>query len=218
MYLELFYVAGLSWDRIKQIAIDCGFCKRQSGKIDAPHFLGYFCLQSLEGTVSYNDIAAKLEAKTGINASRQAYHQRMNEECVAFFKKILEIVIFSKAFPEELDEWKDSKRFSRILVQDSTVIRLPLRLFEIFSGVKNAHSAVCNARIQGVYDLISKQFIEFAITPYSKNDLSVTLEIPVQPGDLVLRDRGYFSAPSMIDLKKKGGRHDQPLQVQYHIL
>jgi hypothetical protein len=77
-------------------------------------------------------------------------------------------------------------------LQDSTVIKLPLRLFEVFSGVKNAHAAVCNARIQGIYDLLSGCFIHFSIDPYSKNDQAATMEIPVQPGDLVLRDRGYF--------------------------
>jgi len=89
-------------------------------------------------------------------------------------------------------------------VQDSTVIRLPLRLFEQFSGVKNAHTSVCNARIQSIYDLISQRFIAFSIDSYSKNDLSVTLNIPVEPGDLVLRDRGYFTIKAMEELKNKG--------------
>ncbi len=204
MSFDIFDVEGLSREEIDKLAFESGFCKRQSGKIKAPDFLLYFCLQSLEGTVSYNDVAAKIEAKTGINASRQAFHQRMSDECVAFFEKILAIIIASKFTSENRDELTGPKNFSRILVQDSTVIRLPLRLFEIFSGVKNAHSAVCNARIQGVYDLLSKRFIEFSIDPYSKNDLSVALDISVEPGDLVLRDRGYFSVNATQALKQNG--------------
>lgn len=95
-------------------------------------------------------------------------------------------------------------QFDRILVQDSTIIRLPMRLFEIFAGVKNGSKSVCNARIQGTYDLISRQFIAFSIDPYSKNDQSVVMDIDVQSGDLVLRDRGYFSIESINVFKQIG--------------
>ena len=159
MNSDFFNVEGLSRLEIEELAFETGFCKRRSGKIEAPDFLIHFCLESLEGTVSYNDIAAKMEAETGTDASRQAYHQRMNDGCVAFFEKFLERVIVSKYFSENTDEISGLNGFKRILVQDSTVVRLPLRLFEIFSGVKNASSAVCNARIQGVYDLLSKRFV-----------------------------------------------------------
>ena len=194
----------MSNEEIEQIAFDSGFFKRKSGKIQAPDFLLYFCLQSLDGTVSYNDLASKIEAQTGVNVSRQAYHQRMGEECNAFFMKILETVLLPKNQHEAIGPLITSKTYKRILVQDSTIIRLPLRLFDIFSGVKNAHSAVCNARIQGVYDLISRKFIKFSIDSYSKNDLSVTLDIPVEKGDLILRDRGYFTIDAMKKLKNKG--------------
>ena len=204
MNSDFFNVEGLSRVEIEVLAFESGFCKRRSGKIEAPDFLIHFCLASLEGTVSYNDIAAKIQVKTGIVASRQAYHQRMNDECVVFFQRILERVMASKHPSEDTDEIFGLNGFGRILIQDSTVIRLPLRLFEIFSGVKNAHKAVCNARIQGVYDLLSKQFIKFSIDPYSKNDLSVASDIIVEPGDLLLRDRGYFSVPVIRELKLKG--------------
>ena len=121
----------------------------------------------------------------------------MGDECDAFFMSVLETVMLSKYQTEDVEKLIEVGQFSRILVQDSTVIRLPFRLFEIFSGVKNAHTSVCNARIQGIYDLISRKFISFSIDPYSKNDLSVTLDILVKPGDLVLRDRGYFTVQAM---------------------
>ena len=174
---KLFYIEGLSREEIKQLAFEVGFCQRTSGKIEAPDFLLHFCLQSLEGTVSYNDLAAKIESKTGINASRQAYQQRMGEKCDDFFKKVLEAVMRSKHLPENPEELVGAGKFKRILIQDSTIIRLPLRLFEVFSGVKNAHKSVCNARIQGIYDLISKQFISFSIDPYKKTILRSALRL-----------------------------------------
>ena len=82
--------------------------------------------------------------------------------------------------------------FNRIIVQDSTIIRLPQRLFGVFSGVANASSKVCNARIQGVYDILNERFISFSIDPYSKNDLEAAPELLLEKGDLSLRDRGYL--------------------------
>ncbi len=73
-----------------------------------------------------------------------------------------------------------------------------------FSGVKNACSAVCNARIQGIYDLVSKKFVAFSIDPYSRNDMSAALDIDVEPDDLLLRDRGYFTVENARKLKEKG--------------
>jgi hypothetical protein len=51
---------------------------------------------------------------------------------------------------------------------------------------------VCNARIQVIYDLRSGRFIDFRIDPYSRNDVAATHDLTSEPGDLVLRDRGYF--------------------------
>ena len=201
---DLFSCAGLDRDKIRQLTFEIGFCKRASGKISAPDFLIHLCLQSVAGTVSYNDLAARVEAHTGVAASRQAYWERTDEPCVRFFQSILERIMLSKCSPDDIQAINRQGRFNRILLQDSTIIKLPLRLFEVFSGVKNAHTAVCNARIQGIYDLLSGHFIKFSIDPYSKNDQAATLEIPVQPGDLVLRDRGYFRIQAIDEHKRAG--------------
>jgi len=201
---NLFSCVGLNRKKIRKLAFETGFCKRHSGKISAPDFVVHLCLESISGTVSYNDLAARVEARTGIAASRQAYWGRTDEPCVRFFQSILEHVMLSKCDPHQIQSIKRLGRFKRILLQDSTVIKLPLRLFEVFSGVKNAHAAVCNARIQGIYDLLSGRFIHFSIDPYSKNDQAATMEIPVQPGDLILRDRGYFKIQAVEEHKRAG--------------
>jgi hypothetical protein len=82
---QLFGINCLSREEVMQLAFESGFCKRKSGKIKSTDFLLNLCFQSLEGTVSYNDLAAGVEAKTGVNASRQAYQQRMGDECDIFF-------------------------------------------------------------------------------------------------------------------------------------
>src|SRR4030042_7002539 len=152
----LFRLNGLSREELNSVAFETGLGQRKSGIIDIPEFFHIFCQQSLEGTVSYNDLAAKIEAITGISVSRQGYQQRMGLECVAFFQRVLERV-FARKQATPADNVL-TRKFTRILVQDSTILRLPLRLFEIFSGVKNGSQSVCNPRVQSIYDLISRQF------------------------------------------------------------
>ncbi len=164
----------------------------------------HLCLESLEGTVSYNDLAARIEAQTGTSASRQAYWGKTTEACLQFFQGVLERLMRAPGQGMATQRVTESGRFTRIVVQDSTVIQLPQRLFQAFSGVRNAHTTVCNARVQGTYDLLAGRFLAFSIDSYSKNDLAVTRDLAVEPGDLVLRDRGYFTVDAMAAQKAAG--------------
>jgi hypothetical protein len=166
--------------------------KRRAKKIDAPNFLALMCIESQKGSPSYNDLVARFDSVYNISASKQAIWKKVNQACVVFFQTILAHVIKHKISDISTNELKTGGNYKRIIVQDSTIIRIPLSLFDVFSGVSNAHKAVCNARIQCVYDLISGQFIYFSIDPYSKNDLLAASELEILPGDLVLRDRGYY--------------------------
>jgi len=182
----------LSVETIRRIAWETKFVERCWKEISPEDFVDYLCGESIKGTVSYNDLAAKIAVESGHSASRQAYSGRMDGDCVLFFKRILEEVIKAKHDAEELLNTEVAGTYKRILIQDSTVIRLPQKLFEIFSGVKNAGVSACNARIQGVYDLGSGRFVYFSIDTYSKNDLVAAHDFPLQKGDLMLRDRGYL--------------------------
>ena len=146
--------------------------------------------ESVRGCVSCNDLAAAIDFESGTTASRQAYHKKMGWASLRFFEAILAKILHAKtttALPLPF------KKFQRILVQDSTVVKLPTKLMKVFSGVKNRYKQVCNARVQCVYDLLSGSFTHWSMHSYSKNDLAVASDLEVRMGDLVLRDRGYFT-------------------------
>lgn len=147
--------------------------------------------ESVTGELSYNDIAARLEVVEGVSVSRQAVWKKFGDPCVEFMRGVLAAVIAAQ-LPSFGDASPCGSRFGRVIVQDSTVLKLPSRLFGHYSGVSNNSSTVCNARIQVVYDLLAENFVVFSIDPYSKNDLSAAPELELQDGDLVLRDRGYL--------------------------
>jgi hypothetical protein len=162
------------------------------------------CEESIKGTVSYNDLAANISCAGECEASRQALYYRTKEEAVEFFKRVLMAVIKHKYPLNDVDIAALKPIAKRILIQDSTIIRLPNKLYKIFSGVKNSLATVCNARIQGVYDLLSGKFVSFSIDTYSENDLKVADRIDVHEEDLVLRDRGYFVLSAIDQMKKQG--------------
>lgn len=190
-FFNYFTELGIDNDTLFDIAYNTGLIKRKRS-IYPSDLLFTLCLESSSGTVSHNDVAAHLESSTDTCVSRVAIWKKINSCCVEFFKGVLEAMILKK-FTNDVRHCKNlSPIFNRIIVQDSTIIRLPQRLFDIFSGVANAHSKVCNARIQGVYDILNERFISFSIDAYSKNDLEAASELILEKGDLSLRDRGYL--------------------------
>lgn len=180
--------------QIGRLARLSGFLIRMR-KLGPVQWLLTLCELAMQGYVSLNDLGARLD-RDGTPISRQALGQKMSPKALAFCQSVLEAVIAEKVQRVGLLPGTNH-HFKRIIIQDSTVIRLPNWLWEEFSGVKNSQSTVCNARIQGVYDLISGRFLMFSIDPYSRNDLSAALDFPLKAGDLVLRDRGYFSPEIM---------------------
>jgi hypothetical protein len=191
-FLNLFKVLNINDEELSSLSREVRFIQRVR-KIDSLDFLFSLVMESMKGIASYNDIAGSIENENGTSISRQAVWKKVTDSCVNYFKLVLALVILNKfgKYPtkEKLIEFK----FKRVLVQDSTIIRLPKRLFDVFSGVSNGNCTVCNARIQGIYDLISGRFISFTITPYSKNDQSSAPEMKIKKGDLTLRDRGYLT-------------------------
>jgi hypothetical protein len=174
------------------LAINSGFIQRIR-KIDSLDFMYSLAIESMHGIASYNDIASSIENVRGMSISRQAIWKKVKESCVEYFQHVLELVILSKANNQLISEEARKCNFTRVLIQDSTIIQLPGRLLELFSGVSNQYSPVCNARIQGIYDLLSGKFISFSINSYSKNDQASASEMEITKNDLTLRDRGYLS-------------------------
>jgi len=181
--------------QIEKLAIQSGFQQRTPKKIYPAIFVRQLLSEAISQSPSYNDLASSMEKDTGISVSRQAICERTDASCVRFTERVLAKVISAQMPPHLLsaDRYR-GVRCQRMLVQDSTVLRLPRRLFPAFSGVANAHSSVCNARIQCVYDLMAEEFVHFSIDSYSKNDSAAAPQLQLRRGDLVLRDRGYLSS------------------------
>ena len=188
---------GLTPIEIDLLSREAEFTQRRGGKIDVGSFLAVLFRESVCCAPSFNDLAIKLDTEAGIFVSKQAIAQRVDASCLNLLKAILAKVLLGKFAQKKKQPYHSCSTFKRVLVQDSTVIRLPQRLFEKFSGVRNAHSTVCNARIQAVYDLIAEEFTYFSIDAYGTNDIKAAPDLEILKGDFTLRDRGYISYDEM---------------------
>ncbi len=198
---------GISDHELELIAIVTGWQKRSPRKITADALLSSLCAQCHGGTASFNDIATALDAAAGRQPSRQSVAERFAQPCLRLIQTVLRLAIdgrFTTSMLEDTPAQGVLHPYSRVLVQDSTIIELPGWLFDTFSGVANGANQVCNARIQATYDLKHMGFEAFSIDAYSKNDVSAAPELELRPGDLVLRDRGYLSVGEMQRYQQAG--------------
>jgi hypothetical protein len=179
-----------------KLAKDLKFAKRAPRKIGVVDLFASLCAECLQGSPSCNDLAAQIQTLSGSAPSRQAVSLRLNPAFENILQRLLEKVISEKLAggrPPVARTAPSFRNYHRVVVQDSTIIKLPSHLFADFGGVANAHSSVCNARIQATYNLMDHRLLAVTIDPYSKNDRAAAPELPLQKGDLVLRDRGYLT-------------------------
>ena len=71
-------------EKLLEIAFETGFIKRKR-LIYPLDFLSAICTESAIGIASYNDIAAHIDADTGLCVSRQAIWKKVTTPCEDFF-------------------------------------------------------------------------------------------------------------------------------------
>jgi hypothetical protein len=179
------------------LAKQSGFKKRKTKKISGEVLLITFLMMALKGTNTFQSWSEEAGLQANVSVSRQGLWKRMNSFFVKFVYKVLTEVFSGqiKAAQTKIRPIGKLKKYNRILLQDSTMIHLPSWLVWCYPGNYSRGDIKALIKIQIVFDLLSNKIIHFEITPYSKNDQSMSkmiLPIAVK-GDLVIRDLGYFA-------------------------
>ena len=194
---------------IKKLSKQSGFCKRKPRKIKPKNLLLAFLL-TIWGSKknTYGSWANKIGILINDTVSRQAICKRVQETLVVFLQNVLKAIIedtvgskIQGAIAEKL------KQFKRILIEDSTCIKLNNKLEPEYPGSRNnreKNHAIL--KIQTTYEVIKRRFIRFKMTNFRKNDQGYSPEITeiAKPGDLVIRDLGYFVIEVFKKLQNKG--------------
>jgi hypothetical protein len=175
---------------------------RQTGfvKIDSPlnglKFLELLLKNSEnDKNLSLNQLSLSVLGKSGFSISKQAIDGRFSEKSVLFIKNIFESYLKSSStsmISEEDSGWMSM--FNRVLVKDGTRFDLPKDFsshFKGFGGSCSSDSAMC---IQFEYDLKTGEIVDLRPTSANIPDSKDAQETKgnILPGDLIIRDLGYF--------------------------
>lgn len=183
------------------------FVQREARKLTPLLFVQSTLLLVSQSAVSFRHWAVLVGVLGDRRISKQALWERISVHAVAFLQAVLALVLARRlqlpasATPAAL------KSFHRVLVQDSTAIRLAPKLATAFPGSRNQRdSRHGHLKIQALYDLLSQRFVSFSLSGFNRNDQAAAYDVVpvVRKGDLVLRDLGYFVIGSLQQIAKAG--------------
>lgn len=181
---------------MQEKAKSSGFLKRKS-KLTPTEFFNtlLFCASRTE-TCSLSQASTRVLDRVDVSISKQGIDERFNEKAVDFVESIFEECIaneFHKVIA--LDFFKS---FNRVRVKDSTRFVIPDRLKEHFKGSGSVNgNCQAGVSVQYEYDIKSGRTLALQITDGTRNDHTDAKETQydIEPGDLIIRDLGYFSLP-----------------------
>lgn len=179
---------------LEALARASGFQTRRAKKITPALFVQAACLVVTLGLVSYRRWAGLLGLLGRCTLSKQGLFERMNTKAVGFLQSVLGAFLATVALPQGAKP-DVLGPFRRVILQDSTTLRLSEQLARFFPGPNNQRGAQPGMlKIQACYDLLSQSFVHFSLSSFRRNDQAASPEVLglVQAGDLIIRDLGYF--------------------------
>ena len=197
-----------------------GFQRRKPKQIPALLFVEAAILLVGQSVVSLSRWAVLLGILGNRLVSKQAVWKRLRHGAADLLHQTLELVLgqrvtqFRGALPKAL------RSFSRVLVQDSTVIKLIAKLARLFPGSRNQRGAKHGQlKIQSVYDLLTQRFVSFGLSGFNRNDQAAAVDVLplLQKGDLVLRDLGYFVIQTFQRIALAGAFFLSRLRLDTHL-
>lgn len=185
-------VAEVETMDVEAVARSTGFQKRKQRKIDLRHMaLGILSLAAT-GHLCFERVAAAVARRAKRAYSKQALHKRLNASIVEFLA-----ALFIHCLQPALREGKAKglfATFNRVLLHDSTTVLLPDRYAKDFPGSTNQRKTFSQLKLQVVCDLLCSRVEQVSISGFTRNDQRAAADIleHLHPGDLVIRDLGYF--------------------------
>jgi hypothetical protein len=176
-------------------ARETGFMKRKPKEITPLLFVQSAILLVTQSVVSLRRWAILLGLLGHCSVAKQSLWERLTQGAVALLEQTLGLVLAQRvqaraaALPQVL------RSFTRVIIQDSTLIPLCATLAKIFPGSRNqCGTKHGQLRIQALYDLLTQRFLLFGLSGFTRNDQAAAHDVlsALQAGDLVLRDLGYF--------------------------
>lgn len=193
--------------QIEKLSRDTKFVQRTPRKILPLDILKTFCMMAFQAAPTLHMCAAILSMISHVTVSKQAVFKRVTTQMAAFYQHVLAAVLCQRATSRHAPWTNLFAHFGRVLVQDSTIVKLPENLSDSYPGSKNQTGKTNAAmRIQTILDVKTDVYLSFDLNPFTHNDQGAASGIVpmLRQGDLVLRDLGYFVIGAFRDIIRKG--------------
>lgn len=191
-----------------------GFLQRRS-KLTGALFVKALVLGWLHNPMASLESLSQTAASLGVKISPQGLDQRFSRQGAALLKEVLSAAVgqLVAANPVAIPILR---RFTAVILQDSSTITLPGTLADIWPGCGgNADQGSAALKIQVQLDISSGTLYGPSLQDGRSQDRSSPLQrAPLPPGALRLADLGYFSLDVLRDLDSQGAFFLSRLQVQ----
>lgn len=196
----VFFDKILNEKKCYELARQHKFVQRSSSKLKGFEFIKTMIIPS-EGlsTDSLKGLSLRMrELNPDADLSAQALCERINNSAA---KDLIKAVFGEILFHMRSSVINKSRNlaalheFQSIYVQDSTVITLNEKLQESFQGTnRGGTGAKAQVKIDLIYDLMSERIIDAELHHGKVPDQGLAGRILkfIKPGDLIIRDQGYF--------------------------
>lgn len=189
---------------LTELAKEKLFQQRRRGSLTPGVFLQSMMRAAQSGATSFLSIAVLCGIQTNGTLAKQSLWERVNPRAFAFLSAVLCRLMSSRYQARQFL----TRSIKRILVSDSTVMKLHPSLEPSFPGSRNQHAKTSqsSARLQVVIDIFSGDFLHFNLSSFRRNDQAAAMDIisVIKKGDLILRDLGYFTLSSLREIHLKG--------------
>ena len=184
-----------------------GFVKRAKRTLLTPYgfVLGFFLMFS-KGENDLETWANNIYKVTGNPVSKQALDAKFYERHINFIRSLLNRLMAKRVLGVFKGHQGLFKFFDRVLLEDSTCIALHRQLFDHFKGSHSKTGQAATLRLQTLYDIKAEDIDSVEVQSYRDNDQKHSSNIldKAKPGDLVLRDLGYFVLGVLAQMAKAG--------------
>lgn len=204
-------------EEINQLAAECGFIQRNSGKVDGATFLNLivFHKDRLKDQ-SLNGLCLTAFKEYGIEIKKQSLHERFNKHAVKFLATVLERILQKHLQKEQFIA--KIQGFKRILIKDSTSFQVNENAKIHYPGSGGAGSPAA-VRIQFEFDILSGSITALSIGAYNTQDATDAMETIelINDGELVIRDLAYMHPKALRKIIERLAYFIARLHPQYKV-
>ncbi|MEC3152813.1 IS4 family transposase [Bacillus cereus] len=203
---------------LEELAKELGFVKRK--RKFSGNELAAICIWVSQRTASDSlvRLCSQLHAATGTLMSPEGLNKRLDKKAVEFLKYIFSALWKSKLCKTSAISSAALTYFQRIRILDATIFQVPKHLAHVYPG-SGGCAQTAGIKIQLEYDLHSGQFLNFQVGPGKNNDKTFGTECldTLRPGDLCIRDLGYFSLEDLDQMDQRGAYYISRLKLNHTV-